>query len=252
MNLFRLLLRMLWRWIFYFNVTVTFIILYPAFHVLLQTRAWFGKVFWLKRIWAKIIIATVGIRCKIIKAPVLDTSKAYVFCPNHSSYLDIVLMYRSVNQYFHFMGKAELNKVPLFNRFFARMNILVNRQSIMGAHRAFIRAGADIDKGISISIFPEATLPECTPKLGRFKNGAFKLAIEKQVPIVPILFLDNWWILPDNEKDRLGGRPGVARIVIHEPIETIGLTENDQDELKNKVQKIMNQTLLEYGVIIRA
>lgn len=249
MNVFRMLLRMIWRGLFFLNGAITLILLFPAFYFLLRKEAWFPYVFRLKRFWAKLLIGNVGIRCKVIKSPVLDPAKAYVICPNHSSFLDIVLMYRVFRQYFHFMGKAELKKVPLFNKFFDRMNILVDRQSIIGSHRAFKRAADDIEKGISIAIFPEATIPECSPQMSRFKNGAFKLAIEKQIPIVPVVFLDNWRLLPDTRGKWCKGGPGVSRVIVHDPVSTEGLTENDLNDLKNSVFEIIQKTLREHKCI---
>lgn len=246
MNFLRLVLRKTWRVLFFLNGLITFILLFPLFYVLLSREEWFDKVFKLKKVWAKMLIHNVGIRCKVLSSPVLDPLKPYVICPNHASFLDIVLTYIVVPNYFHFMGKAELKKVPFFNKFFDRMNILVDRSSIIASHKAFIRAGSDLDKGISISIFPEATIPACAPKLGRYKNGAFKLAIDKQVPILPVVFLDNWWILPDGIRKKTGGTPGLARVVIHDPIETKGFTDNDLERLKKLVHDKINDTLTEY------
>ncbi len=247
MNFFKLILRKLWRVLFFLNGILTFIFLFPIFYILLSREKWFTYVFKLKKIWAKLIIYNVGIRCKIISSPVIDIHKPYVICPNHASFLDIVLTYIVIPNYFHFMGKAELKKVPFFNKFFDRMNILVDRSSIIGSHKAFIRAGNDLEKGISIAIFPEATIPACAPKLGRYKNGAFKLAIDKQIPILPVVFLDNWRLLPDGFRKKTGGRPGVARVVIHEPVETKGLTDADLESLKKRVHDIIQGTLIDFN-----
>jgi len=246
MNFFSLLLRKIWRAFFFINGIVTFIVMFPIFYFLLQKEKWFGTVFVLKRFWAKLIIYNVGIRYKIIDLNKSELPQPCVICPNHTSFLDIVMTYIVFPRYFHFMGKAELKKVPLFNKFFDNMNILVDRGSIMGSHRAFTRASSDIEKGVSIAIFPEATIPDCSPKLGRLKNGAFKLAIENQVPIVPVVFLDNWKILPDGILMKTGGTPGVSRVVIHEPISTSGLTEENLNELKTKYNQIMVNTLNQY------
>ena len=247
MKFFKLLFRKTWRFLFFLNGILTFVFLYPVFYVLLLKEKWFPKVFWLKRVWAKLLINNVGIRCKVINAPKLEASQPYVICPNHTSFLDIILTYIVIPDYFHFMGKAELKKVPFFNVFFDKMNILVDRGSIIASHRAFIRAGSDLDKGISIAIFPEATIPACAPRLGRLKNGAFKLAIEKQVPIVPVVFLDNWRILPDGAMRNSGGAPGRSRVYIHDPIQTKGLKDSDLESLKKKVHDLIEHTLLEYN-----
>ena len=105
-----------------------------------------------------------------------------------------------------------------------------------------MRASKDIDKGISISLFPEGTIHHNGPVMGRFKNGPFRLAIEKQVPIVPITFLNNWILLPDDFHHRIG-RPGIADVIIHEPISTKGMTEVDLEKLKFLVAEAINKPL---------
>lgn len=80
--------------------------------------------------------------------------------------------------------------------------------------------------------------------MGRFKNGPFKLAIENQVPIVPITFMNNWLLLPDDFQNRIG-HPGIARVIIHEPIPTTGMTENDLEGLKEKVYQVINRPIEE-------
>ncbi len=140
------------------------------------------------------------------------------------------------------MGKAELTRIPLFSIFFRRMNIAVERASIRASHRAFTRAHDDIQKGISIAIFPEATISPTAPKLGIFKNGAFKLAIENQIPLVPITYLNTWKIIPDNNK--IHPRPGKIHIYVHEPIETKGLNDDDMKSLKEQTIKIIDSVLI--------
>ena len=79
-----------------------------------------------------------------------------------------------------------------------------------------------------------------------FKNGPFKLAIEKEVPIVPITFLSNYKILPAKNNFIKYGGPGIARAIIHEPIETTGMTENDLVPLRTKVYSIINKAIQEH------
>lgn len=188
------------------------------------------------------MLIPLGLFYSIEKKSKLNPKQAYIFCPNHTSYLDIMLIYISIPIYFHTMGKAELRKVPLFRKFFDRMNIPVNRKSVLDSHRAFRRAASDIDKGISVALFPEGTIHHNGPVMGRFKNGPFRLAIEKQIPIVPITFMNNWILLPD-DFHRHVGHPGFARIIMHKPIETKGMTEDDLETLKTKVRDAINQPL---------
>lgn len=226
-----------------------FLILFPFFKLFLSQEKWFPKAFALKRVLARLIVFNTGIRVKKIGTTRLDTKQAYVFCPNHTSFLDIVVSYLVIPNYFHYIGKAELLKVPFFNIFFQKMNIVVDRGSIMDAHRAFQRSCDDIDKHISIAIFPEATIPNFTPNLGNFKNGPFKLAIEKQIPIVPITYLDNWRILADSHKNKGQSGPGCSRVLIHEPIPTKGMTEENMNALKKRVYLTIQKSLEDYHIV---
>lgn len=112
----------------------------------------------------------------------------------------------------------------------------------MDSHRAFLRAASDLEKGISITLFPEGTILHNGPIVGRFKNGPFRLAIQAQVPVVPITFLNNWVILPDDFTKRVG-HPGRCRVIMHDPIPTTGMTEADMEELKAKVYQVMKAPL---------
>jgi 1-acyl-sn-glycerol-3-phosphate acyltransferase len=169
-----------------------------------------------------------------------------VFVGNHTSYLDIVLSTFYIDHLAIYMGKAELLKAPLFRTFFKGMDIAVKRTSKMAAHKAFTLAGDEIDKGRSMVIFPEGTIPK-HKKMIPFKNGAFKLAIDKQVPIVAVVNLNNIQLLENGGYFKTNGRPGIAKTVILEPIITKGLTENDVDALKEKVYNLIQNTLIEYN-----
>ena len=169
-----------------------------------------------------------------------------IFVGNHTSYLDIVLSTFYIDHLAIYMGKAELLKAPLFKTFFKGMDIPVNRTSRVEAHKALMKAGAEIDKGRSMVIFPEGTISSFG-KLKPFKNGAFKLAIEKQVPLVPIVNLNNWKLLQNGGYFKSFGCFGVAKTVVLEPIETKGLTEENLVDLRERVFKLINDTLNEYN-----
>ncbi|MEO8147921.1 MAG: lysophospholipid acyltransferase family protein [Bacteroidia bacterium] len=242
MQLLRKLAGKIWLAWFYTNATLFFLVLYPLVLIFISREKWFPIVFKLIQLWARWILFGSGIRYEIKKNTKLKKDKPYVFCPNHASILDTVITYVAIPNYFHFMGKAELRKAPLFGIFFKRMNIAVDRGSIRASHRAFMRAHDDIQKGISISVFPEATVPACAPKLGPVKNGAFKLAIENQIPLVPITYLNTWKILP--ERNIIPG-PHKVHIYIHEPIITKGMTDGDLKKLKEETMKAIGSVLEE-------
>jgi 1-acyl-sn-glycerol-3-phosphate acyltransferase len=247
MNYLRMLPRVLWKIWFMLNFVLTLLILYPVFWVLLSKEEWFGAAFHLMRGWAKWLCFGSGIIPLIKYETALEEiPRPCIFVSNHSSYLDIVLSCVAIPHYFVFVGKQELDKAPLFRIFFKRMHILVNRKSTIDSHRAFIQAGERISKGESVFIFPEATISS-KGKLIPFKNGAFKLAIDKQVPIVPIVFLDNWKLLQNGGFLTAHGRPGKAKVLVKKAIETKGMTNADLIPLREQIKNIIQESLHNYG-----
>jgi len=199
--------------------------------------------FKLKRFWARIICVFTGLIPRVS-----FVSKQYkmpvpcVVVPNHTSYLDIVFSPFYLDHTAVFMAKSELKKIPLFKYFFMGFDIPVTRKSATDAHKAFTLAGQRIEQGISVVIFPEGTISD-EGKLRSFKNGAFKLAIDKQVPVIPVVNLNNWHYLENGGFLKTNGRPGIPEIVVGDPIMTKGMTEENLEELKNKVHTFITQEL---------
>ncbi|HRG38172.1 MAG TPA: lysophospholipid acyltransferase family protein [Bacteroidia bacterium] len=235
--------RALWKLLFLLNFVLGLLILYPFFYLFLSRKKWFPLAFKLKKVWACWILLIPGLFVRIKrKTPKDNLPQPCIYCSNHVSYLDIVVSYIFIPNYFVFMGKQELNKAPLFNIFFREMNILVDRKSAMSSHRAFLRAANELKNGNSVFLYPEGTISS-SGKLRGFKNGAFKLAIEQQVPIVPITYLNNWKLLQNGGFFKASGRPGVSRIIVHEPISTTGMTEDDLVSLRSKVHQLIADEL---------
>lgn len=219
------------------------VVLYIPFRVLLYRPRRYQRAFKLKRAWAfflqwaLLIPLRVERRAPLPKAP-------YIICCNHGSYLDIIQMYNVVPEYFLFMGKYELLKWPLFNIFFKGMNIAVNRGSRVEAAKAFRKAAGALDRGTSLALFPEGTIPAFAPRMKPFKDGAFRLAIEKQVPIVPITFTDHWRLFGEPPEFLSRARPGIAHAVVHPAIPTTGLTMDDLVALRDRVYRTIEEPLL--------
>lgn len=141
------------------------------------------------------------------------------------------------------MGKEELLTNYVLGYFFRTIDITVNRESKMSSFRAFKTAAERIKSGVSVVIFPEATIPkDYPPGLQSFKNGPFRLAIEMKAPILPISSLDTWKVLWDTGKEH-GSRPGICDIFVHKPIETAHLTLDDADALRDEVYAIIKKKL---------
>jgi 1-acyl-sn-glycerol-3-phosphate acyltransferase len=232
----------IWKIWFALCFCIPFLILFPLFYFALVTKK-FDLVFKLKRLWARIICVgsflypSIKYRQHYYKLP-----RPCIIVPNHTSYLDIIFSPFYISHTAVFMGKSELLKAPLFKYFFIFFDIPVNRKSVTGSHKAFVEAGKKIDDNISVIIYPEGTIGD-KGKLRAFKNGAFKLAIEKQVPIIPVVNLNNWWFLENGGFFKANGRPGFPKIIVGEAISTIGMDEKNIDELKNKVHTFMQAEL---------
>lgn len=164
----------------------------------------------------------------------------FIICPNHSSYLDIITMYRVFRRYFVFMGKVEIVHWPLFGIFFSKgMNIAVDRQSNRGAHDALKRAEAELKLGHSIVIFPEGTIPHTAPRMRAFKNGAFKLSLDQQIPIVPVTFVNNWRRLQSGAVLKRKGGPGFSTVVVHAPVYPEDYADKGVVQLKKDIFEII-------------
>ncbi len=165
----------------------------------------------------------------------IDWSKTYIFCPNHSSNLDVYSMSIALKNNFFFLGKEELLNNAATKLFFESIDIPLKRDSNISAFRAFKKTSERIEMGMSPVIFPEGKIgEEYPPKLHEFKNGPFRLAIENQIAIVPVTIKNNWKLWWD-DGIKYGCKPGVSHICIHKPIETMGMDVKDDEVLKEMV-----------------
>lgn len=236
-------LRVLYKVWFFLYFYISLAVLYIPFRILLHRPNRYQRAFKLKRWWAYFLQFGSGVFVRIERHGELPKAP-YIICCNHSSYLDIIQMYNVVPHYFLFIGKYELLKWPLFNVFFKDMNITVNRGDRSSAAKAFRKAAQAIDRGTSIAMFPEGGIPPHVPRMKPFKDGAFKLAIEKQIPIVPITFRDHWKLLGEPTELFSRGRPGISRTIIHPVVSTEGLTEADLVTLRQEVYRLIEAPLL--------
>jgi len=245
MSLIGYILRPLWKIWFALCFCIPFLLLFPIFYIALVSKN-FGLVYRLKRLWARIISISSGVIPIIIyRTKNHHLPRPCVIVSNHTSYLDIVFSPFYIDHAAVYMGKSELLKVPLLKYFFVYLDIPVNRKSVTDAHKAFTTAGRLLDQGLSQVIYPEGTISS-DGTLKSFKNGAFKLAIEKQVPVVPVVNLNNWHFLQNGGFFKSHGKPGIARIVVGEPISTTGMTEKNMSELKEKVHNFIKEELSTY------
>ena len=236
-------LTLLYRIWFYILVLVPIIVLFPFILATILSEKTYPLFFKIARLWSKVILIGMGFNYSIEGDEVFEDGKSYMLVANHTSMTDIMLMLIAVkNHPFVFVGKKELAKIPIFGFIYKRVCILVDRSNSKSRYQVFERAQKRIHHGLSICIFPEGGVPEEHIVLDEFKDGAFRIALEHSLPIVPMVFFDN--------KKRFSytffsGSPGKMRAKIYPIIETKGKTLEDKNALKQQVREIILQPLLE-------
>ncbi len=197
------------------------------------------------QLWADIMFVFWGIRHRNIFEVPHDRNKQYVFVFNHISYMDIPVIMKTIRkQHFRILGKAEMAKIPVFGFFYRNAVVMVDRSSVEKRARSLVRLKAVIRKGISVVIAPEGTFNMTANPLKDFYDGAFKIAIETQTPIKPILFLDTYDRM--NYKGIFTLTPGKSRAVYLDEISVDGLTIQDVTLLKERVYQLMEEKLVTY------
>jgi len=201
------------------------------------------KIMWhLTKAWATFWLWMVGMPVWIKgKRP---PKARYVIVANHISYLDPILIFHVIPWYFRPLAKKEISKAPLFGFIYAQMSLMVDRSSAFSRARSMRLMWRALRNECSIFIYPEGTFNETEEPMKAFYDGAFRLAINAQVPILPMIFPDTvrrwhysgWWKL----------WPGRNRAVYLDPVPVAGLSMQDIPALKENVRAIMSTAMLQY------
>lgn len=243
MKVLKTILRLVYKTWCAIWFVLPFLMLYPLYLIFASRPNWYRYAHELNRFWSKLQLWLYAVPLQVDRRAQLDPNTRYVICPNHSSYIDIPMLLSIFPGYVNFLGKASLAKVPLWGPIYAKLYISVNRHSTVSMAKSYLLAVKTVDAGRDVVIFPEGTIPETAgTTMLDFKDGPFKLAIEKQIPIVPVTMPFNHIFLPAVEgKFIVNWHP--LRMVIHEPIPTTGMTRQDLDSLKRKVHSIIQAEL---------
>ena len=234
---------LLWRAWFYILVTALIVLLLPLLFLLTAHRQWYCALYWVMRhLWATHILYGMGLLPKIRREyKVANDHNSYMLVANHCSMMDIMLMLYCSKNPFVFVGKKELAKLPLFGYFYKRAAILVDRKNPQSRREVYKHALQRIQSGLSICIFPEGGVPDDESiVLDNFKDGAFRIAIQCQIPIVPMVLYDTKKRFPFRF---FAGSTGRMRVDILPPISTEGKTLDDKDALREEVRNLILQRL---------
>lgn len=200
-------------------------------------------------VWADLWFPLIFIRHKKIYESPHDKKRSYIFLSNHISYLDAAIIPKAYRQHIRPLGKVEMSKVPVFGFIYRKAIVAVDRSSAANRANSVRILKSIISKGISVLVFPEGTFNMGTTPLKEFYDGAFRVAIETQTPIKPVLFLDAYRRMPYESLFRM--TPGRSRILYLDEILVTGHTLADMEKLKDEVYVIMEKKLIEYDAAWR-
>lgn len=232
----------------YYSITVfclLFFLLFPFFLIPILFPKSYFLVGVINRWWAYIYFILIFLPYRVECRALLDPKTKYIFCPNHFSFFDIPIMgLNPINTIF--VGKNDMEKIPVFGFMYRKLHIQVDRSKLKSKFSMFMKSMEALDQGKSLVIYPEGGIyTKNPPQMAPFKDGPFRIAIEKQISIVPVTIPFNWIFLP-TESLTLHWRP--IRLIIHEPIDTKGMTIENVNDLKNKVYDVIESELKKYDL----
>lgn len=222
---------------------ILFILALPFFMVPILFPSQYQWTGIINRVWAHIFWTLIFIPYEIDMRFSPEKDARYIFCPNHFSYMDIPSMgLNPINSIF--VGKNDMESIPFFGFMYRKLHITVNRNSVKSRYETLLNARKAVNEGKSLMIFPEGgIISSHPPTMARFKDGAFRTAIEQQIPIVPVTIPFNWIILPDGtfllKRHRM-------KVIFHTPILTNDMELKDISELRNKTFEVIQQELLKH------
>lgn len=192
------------------------------------------------RIWARAFLFVTATRPRVEGLENIDPDASYVFTGNHTSNIDIPLMIAYLPVSVRFLAKKELFSVPVLSGAMRGVHMVrTDRVAGSGAHREINRQVARVvAEGVSLVIYPEGTRSR-DAELKPFKKGAFRIAIDNGLPVVPVttfgadrVWRPGWWLI-------FGGK---VRMIVHEPITTQAMGPGDIDALRSQVRGIVADT----------
>ncbi|MEN2992800.1 MAG: lysophospholipid acyltransferase family protein [Bacteroidia bacterium] len=235
------LFRRLWSLWFGFWLVSYFLVLLPVYGLVLWrvTPARARLAHRLNKWWGRFILFLGRIRVRVPLGYVLP-ERPCLLVANHRSYLDIPICYAILPPRVVFVGKAELARIPLFGWMYRRLHIVLRRDSLRDRVHTLRAVRTKLQAGFHVLIYPEGTTRHARP-LGPFHEGAFALAVELGVPLVPFVIIGSDLCL--SADGRFLMQPGEVHCYFHPPIDPAGHTVQT---LKEAVYKWMHETLVAY------
>ena len=237
------ILRLLYQWLIFvpifFVITIVTALIVMIMAPLFGSKTWgYYPAKWWSRLTCWLSLCKISARGH----ENLDKNKSYVFVANHQGAFDIFLTYGFLNHNIVWMQKHSLRSLPLVG-YASKMagHVFVNNTNATTRAITLKEAISKVKDGVSIVIFPEGARTH-TGKMRQFKKGAFYIATEEKLPIVPLTINGPFDVLKRNTLDL---KPGKLELIIHEPISTENVREEDIPELINTTSEIIHSALWE-------
>lgn len=195
-------------------------------------------------VWADIWFPLVFIFHRNVFIEPLKKDHSYIFVSNHISYLDSAIIPKTFRKPVRPLGKVEMSKLPIFGFIYKNVIVTVDRSSAENRARSVRILKSILKKGISVLVFPEGTFNRTHQPLKEFYDGAFRIAIETQTPIKPVLLLNAYDRM--HYKSVFSLNPGKSRSLFLPEVGVEGMSLENINELKEKVFKMMEQALVNY------
>lgn len=225
-------------------IAIMFLILPGIFLVSLFGKIRGGNmVFYFLRFWAHTWFPLVGIWFKRIRYEAEDKDPV-IYVANHLSYLDAAIAVKVMRLPFRPLGKIEMVKIPAFGFIYRQSVVLVDRKDARARAQSVRTMKATLKEGVSMLVFPEGTTNYTGQPLRHFHDGAFRMAIEMETDIRPVLYVDSNHRL--RAKGLLSLTPGINRVVWLPKVSVKGLTLADLPALKKQVYDMMDTELRKY------
>ena len=191
-------------------------------------------------VWSRLNAFFTPMFVKVAGKDNIEPHTSYIIIPNHQSYYDIFLIYGWLGLDIKWVMKKELAKIPGIGFGSKKVgHIFIDRSNSRVAMESLNAARKKLVNGTSVVIFPEGTRSK-TGQLGSFKRGAFKLALELNLPILPVTVINTRNVLP---ADSLKLLPGKVRMVIHKPIDVSDCSEKNIPDLMEEVRHTIDSSL---------
>jgi 1-acyl-sn-glycerol-3-phosphate acyltransferase len=190
--------------------------------------------------WARDLLKLAGARVKVVGAENIPIDRTVLFVSNHQGNFDIPILLGCIDKPKAFIAKIEMLKMPLIRTWMKQMScVFMDRHDMRQSLRIMNEATEHLKNGYSMVIFPEGTRSK-GKKMREFKAGSLRIAIKANVPIVPITINGSYKLM---EQNGFLIKPAEVEVVISEPIETLGLTKEQTNDLHEKVRSIIESNV---------